>query len=128
MGSIIFNGKRINNVKFAITKDEQIQGLMGVRWPPPIMVFPYKKAAVKRFWMKDTPSPLDIIFCKANRVIYITNGLPYNESFVGPTESCDLVIEGPVGFADENNIRIGSKIRAVYNQNELLKILLTKDQ
>lgn len=128
MGSIILHGiKEIGNVRFAITRDEQRKGLMNVDWPPPLMVFPYKKAAIRKFWMKDTPSPLDIIFCSANRVIYIDYGVPFDEARVGPNRPCDLVIEGPLGFAQENGIKVGSKIRAKFAQDELIKILLIKD-
>ncbi|HUU87010.1 MAG TPA: DUF192 domain-containing protein [Candidatus Glassbacteria bacterium] len=128
MGSIIFHGtKEIGNIKFAITRDEQRKGLMNVDWPPPLMVFPYKKASIRKFWMKDTPSPLDIIFCHANKVIYIDYGVPFNETRVGPDRPCDLVIEGPLGFAEKNGIRVGSKVRAKFARDELIKILLIKD-
>ena len=128
MGSLILHdSKKIDNIKFAITREEQYQGLMDIDWPPPLMVFPYKKAAIKKFWMKNTPSPLDIIFCYANRVIYIDNGIPFDETHVGPNKPCDLVIEAPLGFAQENGIKVGSKVRAKFERDELIKILLIKD-
>jgi len=127
MGSIILCNKKIENVRFAITRDEQRQGLMNIDWPPPPMVFAYKKAAIRKFWMKNTSCPLDIIFCNANKVIYIDNGIPFDETHVGPNKPCDLVVEGPLGFAQAHNIMVGSKIRVKFAKDELIKILLIKE-
>jgi uncharacterized protein len=124
MVNLKFDNIKIKNVKTAITKQQQVLGLM---WEtePYLLFFPYKQASIKKFWMKNTPSSLDIIFCKANTVIYIAKGEPYNENFVGPDQDVDFVLEAPFGFAEENNIKIGSKIKPTYSQFEILQILKT---
>lgn len=123
MATIIIGDNIFENIKLAITPEEQTIGLMNVPYPPPLLLFPYKKAAIKKFWMKDTPSPLDIIFCNCNCVIYIGKGEPFNESLIGPNENCDLVLEAPHGFVDYHNISVGDKIKVRYNKFEIENIL-----
>lgn len=123
MAIVIIDENKFENVKIAVTEKEQQIGLMNVPWPPPLLLFPYKQANIKKFWMKNVESPLDIIFCKANEVIYIGVGEPFNEESIGPNESCNLVLEAPYGFVDYNNISVGSKIRIKYNKEELQYIL-----
>jgi uncharacterized membrane protein (UPF0127 family) len=94
----------------AITEAEQRKGLMFQKWPPPIMVFPYNTAAPRRFWMKNTISPLDIVFCKSNHVIGIFKGEPLSTKLVGPDESSDMVVELPAGTADRLGLEIGDYV------------------
>lgn len=96
--------------RVAITEDEQRQGLMFQKWPPPIMVFPYRTAGYRRFWMKNTISPLDIVFCKANQVIGIFKGEPLSTKLVGPDEPADLVVELPAGTADQLGLQVGDYV------------------
>ena len=111
---IIVNGNKIIT-KMAITEEEQETGLMGQLWPPPVMAFPFKDKAVRKFWMKDTPSPLDIIFCNAGTVVGVYSGEPYSESFLGPNSAVDLVIEMPRGQADKLFISAGTKVELKYS-------------
>lgn len=94
----------------AITEDEHRIGLMYQKWPPPIMVFPYKRASIRRFWMKNTQTPLDIIFCRANHVIGIFKGEPLSTTLVGPNEPSDLVIELPAGTAASLGLSVGDYV------------------
>lgn len=94
----------------AITDEEQRRGLMFQEWPPPIMSFPYHTAAVRRFWMKNTSSPLDIIFCRANRVVGIFRGEPMSTTLVGPEEPSDLVVELPAGTASKLGLEVGDYV------------------
>jgi len=41
---------------------------MGKEYPFPIMVFTYDRISVPKFWMKNTPNPLGIAFCKDNKI------------------------------------------------------------
>lgn len=107
---IIINGTDVPTL-VAITEEEQVNGLMHRLWPPPVMAFPFEKSAVRKFWMKNTPSPLDIIFCKANRVVDICRGEPYSESLIGPNKPTDLVIEMPAGQAKNLSIEAGNEVK-----------------
>lgn len=108
--------------KVAVTPEEQSKGLMGVIWPPPIMVFPYRKAGVKKFWMKDTPSPLDILFCKDNKIIAIKKAKPFCLDLIGPSDDADLVVELPSGMADIINASVGKELYIKYSVTTLGKI------
>lgn len=83
MDEIFINGKKFPT-KVAITEEEQQKGLMYVSWPPPVMVFPYQKSGQRKFWMKNTISPLDIVFCNDNKIIKIVKGEPLSTMMVGP--------------------------------------------
>lgn len=104
----------INGVGFmtlvAVTAAEQSRGLMFAEWPPPVMCFPYKRAEVRKFWMKNTISPLDIIFCNDQRVVGIYRGEPLSNAMIGPNEPTDLVIELPAGTVEEHGIRVGQPV------------------
>lgn len=94
----------------AVTEQEQQYGLMNRSWPPPIMVFPYKRAEVRRFWMKNTISPLDIVFCRESCVVGIFNGNPCSTALIGPNEPSDLVVELPAGTAAKLGLRLGDYV------------------
>jgi uncharacterized membrane protein (UPF0127 family) len=110
MDYLVIDDKTIGTI-VAVTEQDHIRGLMFQPWPPPIMAFPYKKAEVRKFWMKNTISPLDIIFCRAGRVVAIVAGKPHSELHVGPNEPTDLVVEMPFGMAKTLNIVAGSSIK-----------------
>ena len=91
----------------AISPSEQEVGLMWKRWPPPVMCFPYRDAAVRKFWMKNTVSPLDVLFCKGQKIVAIYRGEPLSTLCFGPNEPVDLVIELPAGTVTAENIGVG---------------------
>ena len=101
---------QVFNTLVAVTEDEHRKGLMYQNWPPPIMVFPYKRAEKRRFWMYNTPTPLDIIFCRANCVIGIFKGEPFSTKLVGPEEPSDFVVELPAGTAASLGLSVGDYV------------------
>lgn len=105
----------------ALTLEEHQKGLMFQQWPPPVMSFPYKSAGVRKFWMKNTPSPLDIIFCRGGKVIEVVAGEPHNTTLVGPEQPVDLVVELPRGLAEQNGIRTGSNLELRYSLGSLAR-------
>ena len=107
----------------AVTESEQQQGLMWKQWPPPIMAFPYRTAAPRRFWMKNTISPLDIIFCRANNVVGIFRGEPFSTKLVGPDEPADLVVELPAGTAEKLGLNMGDYVGFSPTKETLAKVL-----
>lgn len=123
----IFVGNNVFPTIFALSSKEQEIGLMGQSWPPPIMTFVYDSPKINKFWMKNTPSPLDIIFCCDNKVSQICIGEPYSTSIIGADKHSDLVIELPYGTALSSNIRIGHNVGVIKpNIDELKKILVER--
>lgn len=120
---------RIKNKEFdvlvAVTPKEKEIGLMWKSWPPPPMIFPFKKAATNKFWMKNTPSPLDIIFCKDNKIVSICQGEPNSTTMVGPDQLTDLVIELPRGTCRKYAIYEGDEVSLEYDAETAAKMLLT---
>jgi uncharacterized membrane protein (UPF0127 family) len=111
----------------AITAEEQEQGLMFKKWPPPVMVFVYGEPRINKFWMKGTPSPLDIIFCHAGKVISIESGEPYSTKIIGDNRFSDLVIEMPLGTCKAHEIKIGNSVELKCCQDSLMKIFMRKN-
>lgn len=111
---VIIKGKRFDAL-MAITAEEIESGLMYKPWPPPVMAFPFAKADVRKFWMKNTTSPLDIVFCRAGKIIGIFAGTPLSLDHIGPDEPCDLVVEFPRGTVVRNNISIGDDVKLSYS-------------
>lgn len=118
---IVINGKLFNTL-FAISQEEQEIGLMGVRWPPPIMSFPYKSPQINKFWMKNTVSPLDIIFANNGIIIDIQAGEPLSTKLIGGNYFSDLVIEMPLGTCELHGISIGDKISYNLSQASFNKL------
>jgi len=110
----------------AISSDEQAKGLMHREWPPPVMSFVYTTPNVNRFWMKNTPSPLDIVFCHKGKVAEICYGEPHSTQVIGSQVS-DLVIELPYGTVESTGIRVGQLVGLVKpTRNDLRKIIAQK--
>ena len=99
------------NTLVAVTSREHEQGLMFKPWPPPVMSFPYNEAIVRKFWMKNTPSPLDIVFCRDNVVLGVYNGEPMSLTCVGTDQPSDLIVELPYGIAERLNIKAGDDVK-----------------
>lgn len=97
----------------AISSDEQSKGLMYEEWPPPVMSFVYAGPQVNKFWMKNTPSPLDIVFCHNGKVSQICQGEPNSTRIVGADTYSDLVIEFPLGTVNKSGIKIGHNVGLV---------------
>ena len=119
----VYIGGNAFDALVAVSTDEHMYGLMYRPWPPPVMVFPYKVAESRKFWMKNTPSPLDIIFVKAGKIIGIFKGEPFTAIGVGPSEPSDLVVELPYGTAKNINIAIGDDVRVYYSIDTLVKFM-----
>lgn len=112
---------------FAISSEEQSRGLMFEPWPPPIMSFIYSAPQFNSFWMKNTPSPLDIVFCCDGTVKQICYGKPFSTDTIGGTIPSDMIIEFPSGTVELSSIKIGNKVGLVKpTKNELKEILAQK--
>lgn len=107
--------------EIALSNEEKALGLMYREWPPPVMVFPFEKLAYRKFWMRNTISPLDIIFCNANKVISIEQGEPLSLVEFGPNELCDLVVELPLGQASNIGIVRNTFVKIKYSLQTLAR-------
>ena len=94
----------------AISRQEQEQGLMWQKWPPPIMSFCYNEPRINKFWMKSTPSPLDIVFSYNGIITNICYGEPHSTKLIGNDYPSDLVVELPRGTCEILDIKIGDKV------------------
>lgn len=114
------NGQRLIT-KVAIELDEFETGLMFQAWPPPIMSFPFEKAGIHKFYMKNTPSPLDIVFSYNEKIIDIVEGEPFSLKNLGPESLVDLVIELPKGTVEKYGFCLGHKIKLYKSIQTLAK-------
>lgn len=106
-------------VDVARTAQEQQRGLMfrtGIPVDGGMLFAPYpaegggpKEAS---FWMKDTPSPLDIIFIRADGTIahIAENTVPFSEAPVRSGEPVAAVLEINGGKSSELGISVGDKV------------------
>jgi uncharacterized membrane protein (UPF0127 family) len=123
----IFIHNNVFPTLLAISEEEQSRGLMEQEWPPPIMSFVYATPKYNKFWMRNTPSPLDIIFCHAGEVVQICKGEPHSTAMIGDDRLTDLVIELPYGTAAASDIKLGYKVGLVKpTKDELNKIIAKK--
>ena len=67
---------------------------------------------VASFWMKDTPSPLDILFIRADGTIarIAENAVPFSETLIGSGEPVAAVLEVRGGRASELGIAEGDRV------------------
>lgn len=126
MNDIIIIKEKVFPTLVAVTDTEQERGLMFKEWPPPIMSFPFSTSEQRKFWMKNTPSPLDIIFCMSGKIIEIYNGNPNCENLIGPDNPTDLVVEMPAGMVGKYGISSGDTVSLKYSIATLAKHYMQK--
>jgi uncharacterized protein len=106
-------------VELADTAEEQRQGLMfrtDLKPDGGMLFAPYPAAGTgpqeASFWMKNTPSPLDIIFIRADRTIarVAENTVPFSEEPVSSGEPVAAVLEVPAGRAAALGIHEGDRV------------------
>jgi uncharacterized membrane protein (UPF0127 family) len=109
-GSFIYKGKSYP-VKITETHEEQQHGLMGEKFPPPNMAFKVSVPSFQTFWMKNTPSPLDLIFIKDNKIIDIKKGYPNSLEMISCGQATNCVIEVPSGLCSLLGMKPGDEIK-----------------
>lgn len=101
-------------LEVARTPQQQSRGLMGRPPLPPLrgMWFPYGEPMVLKFWMHQTPAPLDMLFLRNGRVIAIeANAAPCPRlpcRSYGPDAPADGVVELAAGQAARLGLQVGS--------------------
>ena len=113
------NGTHVFKVERAVTPAEQERGLMYrtdlkpdggmLFWPYPPEGGAPRQAS---FWMKNTPTPLDILFIRADGTIatIAENTVPFSETPVLSREPVAAVLELVGGRAAELGIAEGDKV------------------
>lgn len=108
------SGRHAFEVELARTEAEQARGLMYRKPLPPHrgMIFPMQPPRAAAFWMKNTPSPLDIIFIapggRVLRVAAMTE--PYSLDAIDSGGPVEAVLEIRGGRAAEIGLRPGDKV------------------
>ncbi len=97
----------------AESDEDQMAGLMHVPPPAPVMSFVYSSPRINRFWMKNTPAPLDIVFALKGTIVAIHEGEPFSTKLIGDFKPSDLVVELPYGSCEKLGIRIGDPVELI---------------
>lgn len=78
------------------------------------MLFPFENERTARFWMKNVPISLDMIFLNGDRVVGVAMDVPPCETepcpVYGPEALVDGVIELRGGRAEELGVGVGDRI------------------
>ena len=112
-------GSHVFQAELAGTAAAQEQGLMYrtdlkpdggmLFWPYPPTGGPPRAAT---FWMKNTPTPLDIVFIRADGTIahIAENTIPYSEAMIPSGEPIAAVLEVVGGRTAETGVSEGDKV------------------
>ncbi|WP_017654101.1 DUF192 domain-containing protein [Fortiea contorta] len=119
------NGTKIQ-LEVAQTPEQQAMGLMHrpALAPDRGMLFQFATAQPVRFWMKNVPVPLDMVFMRDGVVKYIQVAAPpcVSEpcSTYGPNTPIDTVIELRSGRSAELTLKAGDRVKIeLLNSGEL---------
>ena len=82
------------------------------------MLFPFGTARIARFWMKNVPISLDMVFLNGDRVVGIAADVPPCQvnpcPVYGPEAKVNQVIELRGGRVEELGIKIGDQIEVKF--------------
>lgn len=102
-------------VEIARTDRQKNRGLMFRTDLPPTqgMLFVWNEAALRTFWMRDTPLALDLIFIGPDRriVSIAKNTTPFSEAHIPSVRPAQWVLEINAGLADIRRLRPGQPVR-----------------
>lgn len=107
-------GEQTVQLQFAVTGAEMQRGLMERRnlKPEQGMIFVYPRAQALSFWMRNTPTPLDIGFFTADgelREIYPLH--PFDETTVASRrKDLQFAVEMNQGWFKANGVKPGDKL------------------
>lgn len=113
------NGTHVFQLELAATAEQQAHGLMARRDIPSdggMLFAPYPAGGAApgyaTFWMKDTPSPLDVLFLRADgSIAQITaDTVPLSETMFSSAEPVAAVIEINGGRAAALRIAVGDRV------------------
>ena len=97
--------------------DDDAERQRGLMFRPPLpddqgMLFKFPDAAERGFWMRNTPSPLDIIYIDPRgRIVSIAkNTTPNSDAIIPSNGPASGVLELRAGRADEIGARPGDRV------------------
>ena len=115
----------INNTKISlIVADTPAERTQGLSYQKKLdknagMLFIFPKKQILSFWMKDMNFPLDVIWIDDDKIIKIDKNLPPEgekpEKNYSSGALTNYVLEVNAGFCDENNIKVGDKVKYILN-------------
>jgi uncharacterized membrane protein (UPF0127 family) len=109
-------GARTFHVQVAATEALREHGLMGVKTLAPDrgMLFVWKDAAPREFYMKDTLIPLDLISIRARIVVGVATMVPCvaDPCPITSTPAADAALEVPGGTAKRAGISAGAPVQS----------------
>lgn len=112
-------GRHVFTVEIAKTAAQQEKGLMfrtGLKPDQGMLFWPYPPAGGPpqnaSFWMKNTPTPLDIVFIRADDTIarIAENTVPFSETPIPSGEPVGAVLEIVGGRSADLGIAVGDKV------------------
>jgi uncharacterized membrane protein (UPF0127 family) len=107
-------GERTVRMQLAVRMEEMQRGLMGRRdlGPDDGMIFIYEKPQQMSFWMRNTPTPLDIGFFRSDGTLAEVHALhPFDERPVASGGSeMRFALETNQGWYRANGIKPGAKL------------------
>ena len=110
-------GERTVRMQLAVLPAEQQLGLMFRRdlGPDDGMLFPYRTPQAMSFWMRNTPTPLDIGFFDADGVLReIYQMYPHDETTVNSrSDRLKYALEMNQGWYRDSGVRPGAKLDLV---------------
>lgn len=115
----IIVGNKTITAEIAKTEKEITKGLSGRKSlaKDKGMLFVFPDIGLYTFWMKDTLIPLDIIWILDDEIVDIKTLQPETPdsipTYASPNE-VNYVLEVNAGFAKENNVKIGDKVKIEY--------------
>jgi uncharacterized membrane protein (UPF0127 family) len=121
--AILPQGEKIN-LEVAITPQQQMMGLM---YRPPLpddrgMLFVFPSPQPVRFWMKNVPVALDMVFLHNGVIKYIETAAPPCQQEPCPTYGPDVVIDQVIELranrATELNLQVGDRIKIESLKNQ----------
>lgn len=117
---VTVDGKTFKLTYIATTQEERAAGLMNKTITDnTTMLFIFPRPGTYSFWMYHTNSSLDIVWLNvrgdAGTVVYLVMNAPpcYNKDsciIYYPTAQANYVLEAKAGFADSNDVTIGSVV------------------
>jgi uncharacterized protein len=101
-------------VEIADSAQERTVGLMHRRLTSDAegMLFVFPESGPRAFWMRNTPSPLDLLFIDTDLrlVALIPNAEPLSDRILQPDVPAQYVLEVPGGFAKRHGLEFGAQI------------------
>ena len=101
-------------VEFATTPAERRQGLMYREALDEMagMLFVFNESALRRFWMKNTPLSLDILFFNAEQTLVnvVPNAEPNNNTVISSYVPARYVLELEAGSVSRFGLELGTAL------------------